>query len=469
MEYAVQSGDIHLRLAVLLSAESSFGIDSGMESIENGYCAIYLIKIIEKNAIMIQHLFRIIWNERRNNIGVWIELFLVSVFLWYIVDYIYVGVSDYYKPLGFDTEHTYIMRLGYLDSESPLYKQPDTTVNAADQLFMTLDRIQQNPMIEAASISLYSSPHIGSNAWQNLYSDTIKYKYYALRRIVTPDFFRVFKYKSANGNTDELAEALKRNELVLAPEVEKEMFSGESTIGKLIKFNSEPDAESYRVGAISTTIRYDNWMNESLKRYYARMLKAEDLSYYGNDNVEDLEFCVRVKPEEDYDFAERFYEQMADRLQIGNFYLNSIEYIPDNKAKFHMSMMNELKTRGFIVFFLLVNIVLGITGTFWFRTQYRRGEIGVRVAMGDSPHGILRMYYVEGILLLTLAMLPAMAVVYILKETEILSYYWKFTVGRYFIGLGITYLLLVGMIILGIWFPARKAVKVPPAEALRDE
>ncbi|MFA5650753.1 MAG: ABC transporter permease, partial [Proteiniphilum sp.] len=40
---------------------------------------------------------------------------------------------------------------------------------------------------------------------------------------------------------------------------------------------------------------------------------------------------------------------------------------------------------------------------------------------------------------------------------------------RYLIGFGITYLLLAGMIILGIWLPARKAVKVPPAEALRDE
>ncbi|OJV87265.1 MAG: hypothetical protein BGO34_13075 [Bacteroidia bacterium 44-10] len=418
---------------------------------------------------MIQHLFRIIWNERGNNIAVWVELFLISVFLWYVVDYIYVGVSDYYKPLGFDTEHTYIMHLGYLNSDSPLYQLPDSTINTADQLFMVLERIQQNQMIETASISVFSSPHIGSNSWQNLYCDTTRYKYYSLRRIVTPDFFRVFNYKSANGSTNELVETLKKNELVLAPEIEKEMFPGESAIGKRIKFDSDPDIESFRVGAISTTIRYDNWINESLKRYYAKILDSEYLSYYGNDNVEDLEFCVRVKPEEDYDFAERFYEQMANRLQIGNFYLNTIEYIPDNKAKFHMSMMNELKTRGFIVFFLLVNIFLGIIGTFWFRTQYRQGEIGVRVAMGDSPRGILRMYYSEGILLLSLAMIPAMVIIYILKETEILSYYWKFTVARYFIGLGITYLLLAGMIILGIWFPARKAVNMPPAEALRDE
>lgn len=45
----------------------------------------------------------------------------------------------------------------------------------------------------------------------------------------------------------------------------------------------------------------------------------------------------------------------------------------------------------------------------------------------------------------------------------------KFTVDRFFIGFIITYTLLAAMIVLGILIPARKAVKVPPAEALRDE
>lgn len=418
---------------------------------------------------MIQHLFRIIWNERRNNIGIWIELFLVSVCMWYIVDYIYVAASDYYKPLGFDTEHTYIVRLGYLNRESLLYQQTDTTANTAAQLFMALERIQQNPLVEAASISVFSRPHISSAFWESFYSDTIRYEYYVLRRFVTPDFFRVFRYKSASGSTDELVAALKRNELVLAPEVEREMFPGESAVGKRIKFESGPNVQSFRVGAISTTIRYDNWMDEDLKRYFARLFDTEQLSYYDKDNVEYLEFCLRVKPEEDYDFPERFYEQMTERLLIGNFYLNSIKYIPDTKEKFHMGMMNQLRTRGFVVFFLLANIFLGIIGTFWFRTQHRREEIGIRAAVGDSPRGILNLYYGEGILLLSIAFLPAMLIIHILKETEILSFYREYTAAHYFIGLCITYLLLAGTIVLGITFPARKAVNMTPAEALRDE
>ena len=124
----------------------------------------------------------------------------------------------------------------------------------------------------------------------------------------------------------------------------------------------------------------------------------------------------------------------------------------------------------FVVVFLLINIFLGITGIFWFRTQHRRSEIGLRVSLGDTSGQVLRRYYLEGLLLLTTAMLPAMIVVYILgREGVFVTYLMRFTAGRYFIGFIITYALLALMIVLGIRVPARKAVNVPPAEALRDE
>ena len=161
---------------------------------------------------------------------------------------------------------------------------------------------------------------------------------------------------------------------------------------------------------------------------------------------------------------------MSQQLRLGNYYLGVIQSIPAIKAATQKDNVNDLKMRMFIILFLLVNILLGITGIFWFRTQHRRSEIGLRVSLGDTPVQVLKRYYTEGLLLLTTAMIPAMIVMFILGREEIINtYLMPFTAGRYFIGFGITYLLLAGMIILGIWFPARKAVKVPPAEALRDE
>lgn len=417
---------------------------------------------------MIQQRLKIIRNERNHNIGILIELFLVSVFLWYIVDYAFVVIRNYTRPMNFDIEHTYIMRLGHLNSKSPEYTADADSGGIGEPVFKILDRIGRNPMIEAVSLSIHASPHIGSNRSRTLYNDTLNTKYSILCRSVTPDFFRVFRYKSVNGSTDELADALTKGTYVISQNVENELFPNSSAIGKTFSLSRDEDSEKYRVGAVSTSIRYDHF--GTWNAYYASPLTVQSLdnvppSYIGGL----LEVCVRVKPEEDHDFIDRFREQMTEQLRIGNVYLNTIQSIPTNKKAFQLDDVNDLRMRFFIILFLLVNIFLGITGTFWFRTQYRRGEIGVRIAMGDTPRNILRMFYAEGILLLSLAMIPTMIVYAFIKEADILYASWSFDAGRYFIGFAITYILLLGMILLGIWFPAHKAVQVPPAEALRDE
>ena len=308
-----------------------------------------------------------------------------------------------------------------------------------------------------------------SNRSHGLHRDTLSTRYPTLNRTVTPDFFRVFRYQSTNGSTDELVRALERGELVISTEVEKELFGkDESAVGQYISFEKSDSAQQYTVGAVSDVIRYDNFSNWSA--YFAQRLENDLLESFSGEWVGGLEFCVRVTPEEDHDFIRRFREDMSRQLRLGNYYLGDIRSIPAIKEATQLDNVNDLKMRMFVILFLLVNILLGIIGIFWFRTQHRRSEIGLRVSLGDTSAQVLKRYYTEGLLLLTAAMIPALIIIYILGREAILQVYlMPFTATRYLIGFGITYLLLAGMIILGIWLPARKAVKVPPAEALRDE
>lgn len=418
---------------------------------------------------MFKHILTIIKNERKQNIGLWIELLIVSVFLWFIVDSVYVALSNYYEPLGFDTEHTYIMNLGLLNESSHEYVKDIPTETAVTHIYTVLERINQNQMIEASSISTTSSPHQWSNRSQDLFRDTLGTRYPILNRTVTPDFFRVFRYQSKNGSTDGLVQALERGELIISPEVEEELFGkNESAVGKSISFEKNDSAQLYTVGAVSDVIRYDNFSNWSA--YFAQRLDNNYLRSFTGEEVPYLEFCMRVKPEDDDDFIRRFREDMTQQLRIGNYYMGDIRSIPVIKKATQLDNMNDLKMRMFVILFLLVNILLGIIGIFWFRTQHRRGEIGLRISLGDSPRQLLKRYYAEGLILLTSAMIFAMIIIYIMGREGIFEeHLMLFSAKRYFIGFGVTYLLLAGMIILGIWLPARKAVNVPPAEALRDE
>ena len=60
-------------------------------------------------------------NEWNSNLFLFMELLLVFVVLWYIVDWTLVTARVYHAPMGFDTEHCYNIAVGKLGENSPLY------------------------------------------------------------------------------------------------------------------------------------------------------------------------------------------------------------------------------------------------------------------------------------------------------------------------------------------------------------
>lgn len=114
---------------------------------------------------MIRHLLQLIWNQRKQNAWLWAELLLVSVFLWFLVDYLYVMGRTYTAPLGFDIRHTYSIVISSLSERSPDYipkekrERPDGV-----HLLTALDRIRTYPGVESACLTdggmplLYGKP-----------------------------------------------------------------------------------------------------------------------------------------------------------------------------------------------------------------------------------------------------------------------------------------------------------------------
>ena len=97
--------------------------------------------------------------------------------------------------------------------------------------------------------------------------------------------------------------------------------------------------------------------------------------------------------------------------------------------------------------------------------------------MGSTKSQASRLLTGEGLLLLTLVTLPAMILCYnigvaefTIGRTELIST-WpvKWTFIRFLLGSLGAWLLIALMVMVGIWFPARQAMKIQPAEALHEE
>ena len=120
--------------------------------------------------------------------------------------------------------------------------------------------------------------------------------------------------------------------------------------------------------------------------------------------------------------------------------------------------------------FLLINVFLAVIGTFWFRVNRRRNELGLRMAVGSSRRRLQQLLIGEGLMILTITAVPALLICVNVAFAGLLSTeVMEVTVGRLLLVSLLTWLLLAVIITLAIWYPSRKAARLEPAEALHYE
>ena len=248
--------------------------------------------------------------------------------------------------------------------------------------------------------------------------------------------------------------------------------------------------------AVGKTIESNSWRGENKKFHVVGVVgnvkrtdyeRPENNIYVKGDitfgKYQQNIVAVRLKPGvSEKDFADEFMTEMSRKLRIGNFYVKDIQS--------YDSIRNELN-RGFgytiamtfgkiMSAFFLINILLCVMGTFWYRVSMRREEIGVRMAMGADKKKIRNMLFKEGLVLLSIAAVPAIAIELVLVITDIVSYglpprllypelIFDYPAARFIITNIMTWLILALVIVLAIWIPASRAVKLSPADAIQDE
>lgn len=414
---------------------------------------------------MQKKLFTQIRNEWRGNLWLALELLVVSVVLWYIIDMLYCSLATYNEPRGFDTGHCYLIEMGVLTDKSPDYK---TGTDWHDDILTLAERLRHRPEVEAVSLSQNSYPYNGSNSTDPVQYDTLRSPGWTIRRLVTPDFVRVFRYRGAQGETPEqLAEMLRKGEFLASDNLYRRYgIRMTSLVGK--DFHLFGDTTySFRLGAALQNVRYSDFQQARSSYSFVYNIEQLDRGFINPDN----ELCVRVKENMDKDFIARLKADSESQYRIGNIYIADIRSFTDIRRSYQQSMMNELRNYTVGMAFLMLNIFLGLLGTFWFRTQQRRSEIALHKAMGATDGAVFGRLMGEGLFLLLAVTVPAVVIDIVLAHFELNSWRNGTTLEwpRMAFCAAATFVLIAAMIGIGIGIPARRAMKVQPAEALHDE
>lgn len=415
---------------------------------------------------MIKQLIKQIWKQRTINVWLWLELIVVFVCLSYVVDYLYVTASTYLLPLGYNYEHVYKVELSDVQPASSMYVKNESDSTLRENIHLALERMRAYSGVEAVCVNRKAPPYNRSYSNGSRDIDTASVHGHIFR--VSPSFFQLFQVRNKQGEIAPLVEAAMQSSTIIISEEAEQKFAqqGVTALYNELKYRGGEAADVIR--GITASFRFDEF-SPTYPVYFECSSEAETIKQSGIHT----EFAIRLYPQYDTpEFIRTLRNDMKTQLRIGNVYLVDIISFKDLRTNYYRfnGKINTVKTHLAGLLFLLINIFLGVIGTFWIRTQQRRSEIALRMALGASKSSVRKYLLSEGGLLLLFAAVPAsvfcMNIIYMDMITTLGA---QFTVKRFLIGQLLTYAVMAGMIAMGVFFPSRRAMNIQPSETLHED
>lgn len=397
--------------------------------------------------------------EWRINVWLILEMAVIALAIWAMLSVTWIESKGILEPRGFSPEGVYSIEVRTLNVNSPDYNKEYEAYYYQDRDEL-MQRLKDNPNVEYVSLHNNTLPY-NFNFMGNLMKiegEPDSVEYYANCRKAQPDIIKILNIKSTTGKTQkELMAMLERGEVLLSPnKIYEEKFGDvKELIGKKISFY---DIETpARVGDIVENIRRTDYepRNEGMVLYPYDSNKPS----WGN-------IALKVKSGKEKAFEEDFKTDRS-MTRLRNLFLTDLQRLTDLGEVVNTPQKIDNRLRVGISAFLLITIFLGLLGSFWFRVQQRISEIAIRKTFGATDKDLFRRVIGEGLLLLLVGIFLTSACVwpFIGKIVEITGEEWYAFLAVEATTAG---LMAVG-VILSLWYPAWRAMKIEPAIAVKEE
>lgn len=410
---------------------------------------------------MIKQLIKIIYNERRANMTIFVELLVVSLCMWFLVDTIYSNIAFFNKPKDMNIDNVYRVEWSIIGETSDEYDASAEikAMSIGKQLFALNDMLRHYEGVEASAVSYVAVPYTGSNISKVFETDSTNVTGSEMRA-VSEEFPMVYNMRSPNSTSEQLSQVMKEGKMILSSKFANKLFGTDDCIGKSY-YEIGDNRRELIVGDVLEESRSEEMSPDRQVTYF--ILEPQDLTWQTNLNID-----LRVKEDAVDGFVERFRVD-KENMRYGNLFVSEIRAVKDVRDSMYKNDYAEWKMLGGMVVFLLVNVFLGVVGTFWYRTEQRKKEMGLRMAIGSTRSSLRTILVGEGILMLVMAYVLTLIVAAILIELLYLCKTIDFSIGRFFTCHAIVFATMVVMIMIGVFIPSQMITKLKPAEVLHAE
>jgi putative ABC transport system permease protein len=241
------------------------------------------------------------------------------------------------------------------------------------------------------------------------------------------------------------------NPIVISSSLKEKMFGKREALGKLMTLGFLKDR---RVIGIVEDIK--------AKGDYTRPQAAE-FSRLDTTSYRDVQdFLVKVAPGTGAVSERQLYKLIAGVMKDANI---EIKYLSNERIIRNQAAMVLIVIPLIVGVFLLSNVALGLFGVLWYTINQRRGEIGLRRAVGATGWSISAQLMSEALLLATLSLI--LGCFFAIQFP--LLHVFDLPTGVYVTAIFLSVMFIYTLVLVCSVYTGRQAAGIYPAVALHEE
>ena len=398
---------------------------------------------------MIRHLLRLVWNRKRFNFLITLEIFVSFLVLFTVMMFVVYYAYNYSQPLGFKYDDVLNVEID-VKQQSDDYFTPEQQ-ELTRQLYLA---VKDMPEVESVASAL-SVPYqmSGSSSRVQLNGQYVEYE----RDEVTDDLQAVLSLEVVAGrwfNRED--DAANFRPVVINRRMAETIFGSEDPIGKVLRSEGTRDRESCVVGVVSEFRKKGEFGGPG-----NFLFTRKNLSDPKERPPRNL--LIKVRP----GVTAEFEEQLANKLQtVAKDWSFEVASLVSLRESLFRLQLIPVVVLGIIAAFLMIMVALGLTGVLWQSVTQRRKEIGLRRANGATATRIKNQILGELLLIATFGLLLGVLIVVQFPLLDVIG----FISGKiYLYSILASALTIYLLTILCGLYPSWLATKVQPAEALHYE
>lgn len=392
-----------------------------------------------------------IWNKKKQNALLISEMLISFMVLFAVFTLLVFDYQNYQKPMGFEYENVWVVN----------YSNP-VNIRNADSLKLFYETLKQTvkalPQVKEISYSSNNFPFSNSTSqsgftYGKIHIDHINW-YHA-----GDSYMDVLNVNLNEGRWFSKEDIVSKNRPVVINAALKEViFGNESAIGKLIGSDwrdpSVKDKDKMRViGVVRDMKMKGDYANPGVAVY-----NRVDTGEYRWLNS----MLVSVTPGAGAAFEEKLYKTLANAMSNSNI---EIEHLADKRVKANYFSVVPIIVMLIVAGFLVCNVALGLFGVLWYNINKRRGEIGLRRAVGASGKSVTWQLIGEAMVVATFSLIVGS---FFAIQFPLLNVF-DLSSNTYFIALALSIVFIYLLVLVCALYPGRQAAGIYPAVALHED